>query len=128
MLALMQLRCLIVDDNLSVLAAARELLEREGISVVGVASNSADALRLATELKPDVALIDVELGEESGFDLVERLAELDDRVRTISILISIHSEADVAELIEASPAAGFVSKGELSAQAVRSIIGKSPAQ
>jgi DNA-binding NarL/FixJ family response regulator len=123
----MPLHCLIVDDSLSVLAAARELLEREGMSVVGVASNSADALRLVRELEPDVALIDIELGEESGFDLADRLAELDHQVPTISILISIHSRADFAELIEASPVAGFVSKGDLSAQAVRSIIGESPA-
>src|SRR5438309_546300 len=121
----MPLRCVIVDDSLSLLAAAGELLAREGISVVGVASNSADALRLVRELEPDVALVDIELGEESGFDLVDRLAELDHRVPTISILISIHSKADFAELIEASPAAGFVSKGDLSAQAIRSILEES---
>jgi DNA-binding NarL/FixJ family response regulator len=115
------LRCLIVDDSSSVLAAARELLEREGISVPGVASNSAEALRLVGELQPDVTLIDVELGDESGLDLAERLAELT-QVKTISILISIHSQADLAELIEASPAAGFVSKSDLSAHAIRSII------
>jgi len=122
----MPLRCLIVDDSPSVLAAARELLEREGMSVVGVASNSADGLRLVTQLEPDVALVDIELGEESGFDLVNCIADLDHEVRTIPILISIHSRADFAELIEASPAAGFLSKGDLSAQAIRSIIGESP--
>ena len=121
----MPLRCLIIDDSLSLLAAATELLEREGMSVVGVASNSAEALRLVTELEPDVALVDIELGEESGFDLVDRLAELDHKVPPISILISIHSRADFAELIETSPAAGFVSKGDLSAQAIRSILGES---
>jgi DNA-binding NarL/FixJ family response regulator len=124
----MPLRCLIVDDSLSLLAAARELLEREGISVAGVASDSADAMRLVRELEPDVVLIDIELGEESGFDLADSLAEPDHRPPTISILISIHSKADFAELIEASPAAGFVSKGDLSAQAIRSIIGESPAR
>jgi DNA-binding NarL/FixJ family response regulator len=123
----MPLRCLIVDDSPSLLAAASELLDREGISVVGVASNSADALRLVRELEPDVVLVDIELGEESGFDLADRLAELDHQL-PISILISIHSEADFAELIEASPAAGFLSKGDLSAQAVRSIIGESAAR
>jgi DNA-binding NarL/FixJ family response regulator len=124
----MPLRCLIVDDSPSLLAAASELLEREGISVVGVASNSGEALRLVRELEPDVVLVDIELGEESGFDLADSLAELDHHLPTISILISIHSEADFAELIEASPAAGFLSKGDLSAQAVRSIIGEPPAR
>jgi len=122
----MPLRCLIVDDSPSVLAAARELLEREGMSVVGVASNSADGLRLVTQLEPDVALVDIELGEESGFDLVDRLTDLDHEVRTIPILISIHDRADFAELIEASPVAGFLSKGDLSARAIHSIIGEAP--
>jgi DNA-binding NarL/FixJ family response regulator len=116
------LHCLIVDDSSSLLAAASELLEREGISVVGVASNSTEALRLVRELQPDVTLIDIELGEESGLDLADRLAELTHQVQTISILISIHSQADFAELIEASPAAGFLSKSNLSAQAIHSII------
>jgi DNA-binding NarL/FixJ family response regulator len=70
-------------------------------------------------------LIDIELAEESGFDLATSLAELDHKAPPISILISIHSEADFAELIETSPAAGFLSKGDLSAQAVRSIVGES---
>jgi DNA-binding NarL/FixJ family response regulator len=118
----MPLHCLIVDDSSSVLAAARSLLEREGISVVGLASSSAEALRLVRELQPDVILIDIELGEESGLDLADRLAELTHQVQAISILISMHSEADFAELIEASPAAGFLSKSDLSAHAIHSII------
>ena len=48
----MALRCLIVDDSAPFLAAARKLLEREGISVVGVASTSAEALKPAQELRP----------------------------------------------------------------------------
>jgi DNA-binding NarL/FixJ family response regulator len=125
-LELVPLHCLIVDDNTSVLAAARDLLEREGISVVGLASTSADALDLVRELEPDVTLIDIELGDESGFDLADRLAELDHQVQTIPILISVHDRADFAELIEASPVAGFLSKGELSAQGIHSIIGEAP--
>ena len=118
----MPLCCLIVDDSSSFLAAARELLEREGISVVGVASNSSEALRLVRALEPDVTLIDIELGEESGLDLADRLAELNHHVQTISILISIHSRSDFAELIDASPAAGFLSKSDLAAQAIHSIV------
>jgi DNA-binding NarL/FixJ family response regulator len=122
----MPLSCLIVDDNPSVLTAARDLLEREGMSVVGLASTSADALQLVKELEPDVVLIDIELGDESGFDVADRLAELDHQVQTIPILISIHDRADFAELIEASPVAGFISKGDLSAYAIHSIIGGAP--
>jgi two-component system nitrate/nitrite response regulator NarL len=62
----MPLRCLIVDDSPQFLRVARALLEREGIAVVGVASTSAEALRRVEELAPDVTLLDVDLGGESG--------------------------------------------------------------
>ena len=65
----MQLRCLIVDDNQAFLEAARVLLEREGLAIAGTASNSAEALRKADTLRPDVVLVDLMLGKESGFEL-----------------------------------------------------------
>ncbi len=70
----MRVRCLIVDDNHDFLRAARELLEREGISVVGIATTGAQAYRTCRELKPDVVLIDIDLGEESGFEVARQLA------------------------------------------------------
>jgi CheY-like chemotaxis protein len=66
------LRWLIVDDSPCFLEAARGLLERQGIMVVGVASNGAEALRLAEELRPDVTLLDIDLGGESGLELARR--------------------------------------------------------
>jgi CheY-like chemotaxis protein len=77
----MPLRCLIVDDNGAFLDAARLLLEREGVTVVGVASSIAEALRQARALLPDVSLVDIGLGEESGFDLA-RLLTQDGRAAT----------------------------------------------
>jgi DNA-binding NarL/FixJ family response regulator len=113
-----RLRCLIVDDNASFLKAAAGLLEREGLAVVGVASSGADALMRARELRPDVVLLDIALGPESGFDVARRLVEADaDGARVI--LISTHAEADFEDLIDAAPAAGFVAKSELSASAIR---------
>ena len=67
------MRCLIVDDSADFVDAARGWLECEGITVVGVASTSADALRLFEELRPDVTLVDINLGGESGFDVAEQL-------------------------------------------------------
>jgi DNA-binding NarL/FixJ family response regulator len=117
------LRCLIVDDNAGFLKAAAAELTREGIRVVGVASNGAEALMHACELRPDVILVDIALGAESGLALARRLVEADpDGARVI--LISTHEEADFADLIEASPAAGFVPKSGLSASAVRRLAGR----
>jgi DNA-binding NarL/FixJ family response regulator len=117
----MAVRCLIVDDNRGFLVAARTLLEREGLTIAGVASTSADALREAETLRPDVVLVDVALGAESGLELARRLVADDDRGAAV-ILISTRPEADLADLVASSPAAGFVSKSELSADAIRRLM------
>jgi two-component system nitrate/nitrite response regulator NarL len=114
----MAIDCLIVDDNQDFLAAARTLLEREGLTIAGVASTGADALRKVGMLRPDVVLVDISLGDESGIDLARRLVATPATV----ILISTRSEAELADLIATSPAAGFLSKPELSAAAIRSFL------
>jgi CheY-like chemotaxis protein len=123
MLEAVPMRCLIVDDNADFLAAARDLLEREGISVVGVASTSSEAFQRAKQLRPDLTLVDVDLGAESGFDLVRRLAQEGDGLASTVILISTYAESDLTELIEASPARGFLSKPDLSAHAIQAVLG-----
>jgi DNA-binding NarL/FixJ family response regulator len=120
-------RCLIVDDNEPFLEAARVLLEREGLRVAAVAPTYAEALDLFETLRPDVVLIDVFLGEQSGLELARDLAEDGHGpggAATV-ILISTHTEADLGDLIAASPAAGFLLKSELSAEAIRSIVAAS---
>ncbi len=117
----MALSVLIVDDNESFLDAARALLQREGMDVVGVASTTAQALGLAAELRPDVVLVDINLGGESGFALARRLDQ-DEQHASTSILMSTYSEADFEELLAESPAVGFLAKPELSAAAILRIL------
>jgi len=112
-------RYLIVDDNESFLEIVRGLLEREGLNGVSVASSYADALRLFEALRPDVVLVDIFLGDESGLKLARRLAE---GKRATVILISTHTEADLGDLIAESPAAGFLPKADVSAEAIRRIV------
>jgi CheY-like chemotaxis protein len=121
----MPLRCLIVDDSDAFLATARAVLERDGVTVVGVASSTAHALRQIQALRPDIVLIDIGLGEESGFDLARLVRDGHEGGPDV-ILISAHAEADYAELIAASPAAGFLAKPELSARAIGRILGLTP--
>jgi CheY-like chemotaxis protein len=118
----MALRCLIVDDNASFLEAATDLLRREGVAVVGVASSGGEAVERVRELRPDVALVDIKLGAESGFEVARRLADLGSSDLQV-ILISTHAEADFSELIDGTPVAGFVPKSGLSAQAIEQLIG-----
>lgn len=118
----MALRCLVVDDNPSFIDAARILLGREGVDVAGVASTSAEALRRAEELAPDLVLVDVVLGDESGFDLARRLGA----IGAIVVLISTHDQADIEDLLEGSAAVGFLPKSELSANELRRILDGRP--
>ena len=122
----MPLRCLLVDDNDAFLETASLLLEREGLTVVGMASNIAEALRQARALRPDLILVDIGLGSESGFTLARLLAEDGQDCDAEVILISTGAEADYRELIDDSPAAGFLAKSELSVRGISRILGRTP--
>src|SRR5918996_3560541 len=115
------MRLLIVDDNEEFLEAARVLLEREGMRVVGIATTGAEALSQVTVLRPDVVLADIFLGDESGLELAGRLAA-DGGGNTTVILISTHSEADLAGLLDGTAVAGFLPKAELSAEAISRVV------
>jgi two-component system, NarL family, nitrate/nitrite response regulator NarL len=120
----MALRVLIVDDNDGFLAAARALLERGGVAVVGVAKTGAEALVAARRLGPDASLVDIDLGAESGFDVARRFEQMGLPSRVI--LISTHDEGDFTELIADSPAVGFLPKSRLSAEAIESLLERTP--
>ena len=78
-----------MDDNALFLEGAADLLRREGLDVVGVASNGAEAIQLVSELRPDVVLVDIDLGDEDGLELAGQLSDLSPHANVI--LISTHS-------------------------------------
>jgi len=116
------MRCLIVDDSADFVDAARGLLERDGIVVVGVASSGTEALARFEELRPDVTLVDIDLGCESGFDVVELLHRAGTPSPSPLILISTHAPLEFADMVAASPALGFVSKSALSVDAIGDLV------
>lgn len=120
----MALRVLVVDDNDGFLAAAQALLERGGVAVVGVTKTGAEALVAARRLGPDVSLVDIDLGGESGFDVARRFVQMG--LPTKVILISTHDEGDFTELIADSTAVGFLPKSRLSAKAIESLLERTP--
>lgn len=120
----MSVRCLIVDDNRDFLRAASDLLERAGIAVVGVASTGSEAGRACDELQPDVVLVDIDLGVESGFDVARELADLVSPDQPRVILISAYAAEDVGDMVSDTPAVAFVPKGSLSGQAILGIVAR----
>ncbi len=116
----MGLRCLLVDDSDGFLASARRLLEAQGMRVVGCAGSGAEALALAERLRPDVTLVDVELGDEDGVAVGREVAL---RVpETQVVLISAHGLDELGDIVPGSRAAGFLPKTSLGAAAIEALL------
>lgn len=116
-------RIVIVDDHALVRQGVALFLSREpDIEVVGGVGNSADALHLVNEQAPDVVLMDVSLGEESGLDLTRRLKLIRPSLRIL--VLTAHTDDNiVADMLRAG-ADGYVLKDmaiEELAQAIRAV-------
>jgi DNA-binding NarL/FixJ family response regulator len=112
---------LIVDDSPPFFEAVRRLLADDGVTVVGFAATSDQAVAETLALHPDVALVDIDLGAESGFEVARRLAGLPNGGPPV-VLISAESGTELAELVDASGALGFVSKTDLSGDEIRKLL------
>jgi CheY-like chemotaxis protein len=111
---------LIVDDNAGFRSTARLLLEGEGWDVVEAGSGG-DGVETARRIAPDVVLLDLQLPDVDGFEVAERLGELE-RPPAV-ILTSSRDGADYGSLIARSTIRGFIPKGELSGEAIRALLG-----
>src|SRR5918999_1393049 len=116
----MRPRIVIVDDDPAFLATVRLLLEAEGFVVVGEALNGLDGVAAVLELEPDIVLVDVNLPDIDGFEVVKRLA--DGESAPPVVLTSIRSAADFGDLVERSHARGFITKAEMSGEALTEML------
>ena len=98
------MRCLLVDDNEAFVEIARRVLDPNGVKIAGTASNIAEAVLRVGELRPDIILVDVMLGDENGFDLARRLAGFHARDLAV-IMISSAAEDDYTDLMSESDVA-----------------------
>lgn len=110
------MRCLLIDDSPEFLASAARLLEAEGIAVAGSASSTREALERVAKLEPDLALVDIELGDEDGIALAQQLQTLAPAMRVV--LISAYDYPDAGDLVSETGAAGFLPKSGLGAAAI----------
>jgi DNA-binding NarL/FixJ family response regulator len=79
----MSLRLVLIEDHEALREGLELLLGREGCEVVGTAGTAGEGLELIERLEPDVSLVDIRLGEESGIDLTRRLLETDAERRVV---------------------------------------------
>ena len=111
---------LIVDDHPSFRSTARMLLEDAGYVVVGEAADGADGLRAARDLSPDVVLLDVNLPDIDGFDVAARLTG--DAGAPAVVLVSSRDAGDFGPLVSRRGARGFLSKADLSGEALERLV------
>lgn len=118
----MAIRCLLVDDSTEFLGSAARLLSSRGIEVVGCATSGGRAVELAAALKPDAALVDVELGEEDGIELARQLTTRVPSTRVV--LISVYERDELSDLVADTPAVGFLPKRLLGTAALEELLRK----
>jgi DNA-binding NarL/FixJ family response regulator len=113
-------RVLVVDDHPSFRSCVRALLTSEGFDVVGEADDGESALALAAELSPDLVLLDIQLPDISGFEVVSRLHEKNPELEIV--LVSSRDQDAYGSALGASGARGFITKGELSGPALARLL------
>ena len=112
----MALRVLLVDDHAGFRQQARQLLEAEGLNVVGEATSGAQALDLLRDDPADVVVLDVVLPGRDGIDVADEIAALH-RPPAV-ILTSSRSATDFGDRLALAPVRGFLPKADLSAAAI----------
>jgi DNA-binding NarL/FixJ family response regulator len=121
MMQVMPTSVLIVDDNARFRARARRWLEAGGFDVVAEAADGASALDAVRHHRPSVVLLDVELPDTSGLSVADLLAR--ERESPAVVLTSTHDAADYGDRALRCGARGFLSKAELSGDALAELLG-----
>jgi DNA-binding NarL/FixJ family response regulator len=112
---------LVVDDHADFRTSVRALLEADGFLVVGEAGTGADAIRAATDLTPDVVLLDIRLPDLDGIAVADTIAALPWPPDVV--LVSSRDRSVYSARLTHARVRGFLAKGELSGPALRGMLG-----
>jgi DNA-binding NarL/FixJ family response regulator len=95
------------------------IASREGYTVVGEAQDSREALELAAEKGPDLAILDLNLGDEDGLDLLKELRRRFPKI--LVLVLSMHDERYYAERVLKAGGRGYIMKTEAGNKVVEAI-------
>jgi DNA-binding NarL/FixJ family response regulator len=115
----MSLHILLADDHLIVRQGLKLLLEREGFNVVGEACDGRESVRLAQELRPDIALLDLTMPLLNGVDAGRAILQTCPKTKVV--LLTIHTEQHyVLDALRAG-IKGYVLKTKAAEELIRAI-------
>ncbi len=115
----MSLHILLADDHLIVRQGLKVLLEREGFTVVGEASDGREAVQLAQELSPDIALLDLTMPLLNGIDAGRAMIQASPKTKIV--LLTMHTEDHyVLEALRAG-IKGYILKTKAAEELVQAI-------
>src|SRR4026209_1732483 len=103
-----KIRILIADDHTLVLEGLKRILESE-FELAGTVENGRDLLRVADELKPDVALVDISMPLLNGIDATRQL--LKNSPQSKVIFLTMHADSDYVSEAFRGGASGYLLKG-----------------
>lgn len=111
---------MIVEDHPLFSKGLAQLINAQSLyKVVGEATNSADALKLLNEKKPQLAIVDLNLGDEDGLDLIKTLRSQDEHI--VMLVLSMNDERYYAERALRAGARGYIMKEEAGAKVIEAI-------
>ena len=105
------IRIVLVDDNPAMLETLVEMLQRDFI-IAGTFSSGVSLLASVESLNPDIVVLDVSLGDMTGFYVVKRLRSMGCGARVI--LLSVHENSDFVRAAFDAGALGYVFKSQIS--------------
>lgn len=119
----MALRVLIADDHPLVAEGMRRLVGEFGFEVVGVVSDGMEAVRVAAEIRPDIALVDIVMPQLNGIDAIREILKVHPQAR--ALVVTMYSDAERVHQALRAGARGYVLKSDLPddlADALRQVV------
>jgi DNA-binding NarL/FixJ family response regulator len=110
-------RVLLVDDNTAILEQIRRTLEAR-YDIVAAVSSPAAAIETLS-LAPEIIVLDIAMGQESGIDLARRIVELDPLPRIV--FLTVYADQDFVLAALSAGALGYVVKPRLSSDLIPAI-------
>lgn len=117
-------RVLVAEDNQAMRETLGELLEEEGIEVVGKAVDGVDMLAQAERLQPDLILMDLRMPRMDGIDATRAVKQLLPNVRVL--MLSAYADPGLSDSAREAGADGYVVKGSAYAELLDSILSTLP--